>query len=218
MSSTMLSKRLAGFRSFVLDTVPPPARLLEVGCGGGTLALALAADGYDVTAVDPEAPEGSPFRRLRIEDYDDERPFEAVVASLSLHHVDDLPVSVNRIASLLPSGGLLLVDEFARERFTGATARWYHLQRLALAAAGGDAGEVPAAFEDWERRWHERHGHIFTLGDVRDALAVRFDEQSFEWRPYLYSYHLDDALEPLERAMIDAGGLEATGARYRGRI
>jgi len=218
VSPPRLSKRLSGFRSFVRDTVPPPARLLEVGCGRGTLALALGADGYDVTAVDPQAPEGSPFRRLRIEDYDDERPFDAVVASLSLHHVDDLSVAVDRIASLLPSGGLLLVDEFARERFTGATARWYHLQRLALAAAGGDAGEVPAAFEDWERRWQERHGHIFALGEVRDALAVRFDEQRFEWQPYLYSYHLDDALEPLERAMIDAGGLEATGARYQGRV
>src|SRR5262245_35563501 len=153
MSSPRLSKRLAGVRSFALDTVPPPARLLEVGCGGGTLALALAADGYDITAVDPQAPEAPPFRRLRIEVYDDERPFDAVVASLSLHHVDDLRAAVDRIAALLRPGGLLLVDEFARERFTGATARWYHLQRLALAAAGGDAGEVPAAFDDWERRW-----------------------------------------------------------------
>src|SRR5262245_61470673 len=152
MSSPSLSKRLAGFRSFVLDTVSPPARLLEVGCGNGTFALALAADGYEVTAVDPKAPEGMPFRRMRIEDYDDERPFDAVVASLSLHHVDDLRGAVDRIASLLRPGGFVLVDEFARERFTGATARWYHLQRLALAAAGGDAGEVPAAFDDWERR------------------------------------------------------------------
>ena len=83
MGPPALSKRLAGFRSFVLETVPPPARLLEVGCGRGTLALALLADGYDMTAVDPSAPEGAPFRRTRIEALEDDRLFDAVVASVS---------------------------------------------------------------------------------------------------------------------------------------
>ena len=130
--------------------------------------------------------------------------------------MDDLPVAVDRIASLLPAGGLLLVDEFARERFTGATARWYHLQRLALAAAGGDAGE-PGRLRGLGEPLAERHGHIFTLGEVRDHSRCASTSE-LRWRPYLYSYHLDDALEPLERAMIDAGGLEATGARYQGRV
>jgi 2-polyprenyl-3-methyl-5-hydroxy-6-metoxy-1,4-benzoquinol methylase len=52
---------------FVLLQLPsPPARVLEVGCGKGELARALAGEGYDVVAVDPEAPEGSIFRRTTI--------------------------------------------------------------------------------------------------------------------------------------------------------
>ena len=44
---------------FVLDQVGlPPDRVLEVGCGEGELAHALARAGYSVTAIDPQAPEG----------------------------------------------------------------------------------------------------------------------------------------------------------------
>jgi SAM-dependent methyltransferase len=217
VSGASLPARLGDFRAFVVDTVhPATARILEVGCGSGALADALAEAGYDVTAVDPNAPDGARFRRGRIEDFMDDQLYDAVVASLSLHHVDDLDATVDRVADLLPPGGPLLVDEFARERFTGATAEWYYLQRRALAAVGGDAGEVPDDFESWQRRWFERHGHIHTLADVRAALARRFDERRFDWRPYLYSYHLDDALEPLERSLIAQGLLTATGCRYLG--
>src|SRR5919202_5559733 len=60
-------------------------RVLEVGCGSGELARALADAGHDVTAIDPEAPEGPLFRRVTLEAFDDPRPFDAVVASRSLH-------------------------------------------------------------------------------------------------------------------------------------
>ena len=36
----------------------PPARVLEVGCGHGALAYAMARLGHDVLAIDPRAPEG----------------------------------------------------------------------------------------------------------------------------------------------------------------
>lgn len=54
----------------------PPARVLEVGCGGGGLARALAADGYDLVAVDPNAPAGPIFRRTTLESLEDEEPFD----------------------------------------------------------------------------------------------------------------------------------------------
>jgi len=47
---------------------PPPARVLDVGCGQGALTTALAVDGYDVLGIDPLAPEGECFRRILLED------------------------------------------------------------------------------------------------------------------------------------------------------
>ncbi len=76
---------------FVLDQVgPPPARVLEVGCGEGELAHVLTRAGHSVTAIDPRAPEGPIFRRVGIEGFTDPDPFDYVVASLSLHQVEDL--------------------------------------------------------------------------------------------------------------------------------
>jgi 2-polyprenyl-3-methyl-5-hydroxy-6-metoxy-1,4-benzoquinol methylase len=47
----MWQQRVEGF---VLDQVGlPPARVLEVGCGEGELAHALARTGHSVTAIDP---------------------------------------------------------------------------------------------------------------------------------------------------------------------
>ena len=56
------------FAQFVLTQLPPPpARVLEVGCGDeGGVAYALDAAGYDVLGIDPHAPDGPLFRRTTI--------------------------------------------------------------------------------------------------------------------------------------------------------
>ncbi len=46
------------------------------------------------------------------------------MASTSLHHVTDLAGVLNQIAAMLVPGGLLVVVEWAWERFDEATARW----------------------------------------------------------------------------------------------
>jgi 2-polyprenyl-3-methyl-5-hydroxy-6-metoxy-1,4-benzoquinol methylase len=114
------------FESFILTHVRlPSAAILEVGCGGGDLARSLADAGHRVTAIDPDAPEGALFRRVSLEEFDEAGPFEAVVASRSLHHVPDLDAAVEKIDSLLVRGGLILLDDYAKERFDGRTAAWY---------------------------------------------------------------------------------------------
>ena len=43
----------AAWRALMLDLLPPaPARVADLGCGTGTLALLLTEEGYDVTGVD----------------------------------------------------------------------------------------------------------------------------------------------------------------------
>jgi SAM-dependent methyltransferase len=108
---------------FVLSQLPPaPARVLEVGCGEGELARALADAGYDVVAIDPEAPEGPIFRRTTIEAFVEPGPFDAVVASLSLHHVHDLGGVLDKLVRLLD--GPLILNEHAWDRLEPMTPEW----------------------------------------------------------------------------------------------
>ena len=90
---------------------------------------------------------------------------------------------------------------------TGAapTTTWWWRQRQALAAAGlGPDPAEPAAHD---------LADIFTWEAVREALGARFDEESVQRVEYLYRFETHPALQPLERAMIDAGAIKPTGVR-----
>jgi 2-polyprenyl-3-methyl-5-hydroxy-6-metoxy-1,4-benzoquinol methylase len=113
-------------QDFVAAHLPqPPARVLEVGCGAGHLARRLAELGNDVTAIDPDAPEGAIFRKVSLEDFAEPGLFDAVVASRSLHHVPDVTAALTKIHDLLRAGGLLILNEFAWDQLNEVTARWY---------------------------------------------------------------------------------------------
>jgi SAM-dependent methyltransferase len=203
--------------AFVRDQLPsPPASVLEVGCGEGNLARELDVAGYDVVAIDPEAPPGEIFRSVRLEDFDGTGPFAVIVASLSLHHIEDVGAAVDKIAGLLAPGGLLVLNEWDRDRFGGATARWYFHQRQALAALGREHAEIEPTFEEWWPEWHERRSDVHPYATLRPELDRRFSERLCEWVPYLYGYRLGGEVEPLERALIASGEIEAVGFRYVG--
>ena len=189
--------------SFVrAELPPPPARVLEVGCGDGALARALAAAGYELLAIDPAAPAGPIFRRTTIEALRDPGPFDAVVASRALHHVDDLDVALAKIARLAP---LLVLDEFAWDRLDEPTGRWYDEQRAR-------ADDPPPPASEWRRKHRGLHG----FDALTEALARHFVERSFARVPYLYRYlHLPE-LEPREAELIAAGEIEALAFRYVG--
>ena len=181
--------------------LPPPARILEVGCGGGALALSLAANGYDVVAVDPKAPEGAIFRRTTIEELADEGPFDAALASLSLHHIHDLGVALDKVCSLLRAAAPFLVREFAWDLVDEPTARWDYARR------GNEGGLA---------EWRDEHDDLHGFDALRSALDSRFRERSFEWTPYLAEYQGTDAQEAEERRLIEAGEIRAVGFVYVG--
>ena len=202
---------------FVLEQLPPPpASVLEVGCGQGELARELERAGYRVVAIDPEAPAGPIFRAVRLEEFDEAGPFDAVVASLSLHHISDLGAAVAKIAALLAPEGVFVLNEWDRDRFARATAHWYFHQRQALAALGREHAEIEPTFEEWWPEWRERRSDVHPYRSMQPELDRHFSERLFEWVPYLYGYRLGGELEPLERALIATGEIEAVGFRYVG--
>jgi len=213
--STIVSQ--STFLGFAREHLPPlPARVLEVGCGQGELTTALSVAGYDALGIDPLAPSGALFRRLKLEDVEETEPFDAIVAAFSLHHISDLDAGLDKIALLLEPSGVLVVDEFAWDRLDETTLDWYYGQRRALAAAGH--GSPPASHDDLRREWEAEHLGLHGFTALRQGLEARFDERVFAWTPHLHRTLAGVATEVLEQALIDAGAIQALGFRYAGVV
>jgi ubiquinone/menaquinone biosynthesis C-methylase UbiE len=210
----------AALERFVLEHLPPPpSRVLEVGCGAGDLARTMAAAGHEVVALDPEAPEGAIFRRVRLEEFSDERGFEAAVASRSLHHIEDLDGAIARLTSLLHPGSPLVVNEFAWDRFDEATASWYlgrmrELGNDAAAPVGPEATASLAACREW---WRAEHDDLHGFAEMRAALDRRFAERHLSWHAYLYR-DLTETDRAEEERLIESGEIRAVGFRFVGEL
>jgi SAM-dependent methyltransferase len=198
------------FEAYVVSQLSgPPGRVLEVGCGReGGVAPALAEAGYDVLAIDPEAPEGALYRRVTLEELDDPGPFDAVVAGRVLHHVHPLGPALDKLALLAP---LLIVDEFAWNHMDEPTVDWYEAHHRLLRATGREPNGPPH-LEEW--RW--RHSDLHPFETLRAELDARYEERHAEWRPYLYLWLGGPASESLESTLIASGAIRPIGFRYAG--
>lgn len=123
--------------SAALEGVPPPARLLDLGCGNGWTAGLLAARGYDVLGVDPspmgvaEARKGYPAARFEeASAYDDLAAafglFDVIVSLEVVEHLMSPKTFAERLAGCLKPGGRAIVS----------TPYHGYLKNLALAVAG----------------------------------------------------------------------------------
>lgn len=162
---------------FVRENLPaPPAHVVEIGCGSlGGFVPALAAVGYHAVGVDPEAPEGALFHQLAFEQFAAEppavAPADVVIASLSLHHVDDPAVVLDAVVGLLAPGGVVVVLEWASERFDEATARWC-FARL---------GAPPGVAHDHDQDDHDSHSWLHHLADQWRASSNPWDVYFEGW-------------------------------------
>jgi SAM-dependent methyltransferase len=217
---------LAAIWPFVRGQLPgAPARVLEVGCGTlGGFVPALVDAGYDAVGVDPEAPEGDRYRRVEVERYEPPWPVDAVVASTSLHHVADLDEVLDRLEGLVVPGGVLVVAEWAWERFDEATARWC-FARLVPPDPGGEPSwlhrhqERWAAsgrpWDDYVRAWATEEGLHPGEAIVR-GLDARFRRRLHAEGPFYFG-DLTATSEAEEQAAIDAGQIRAGGIRHVAR-
>lgn len=102
-------------------------RVLDIGCGGGILAEALAREGAQVTAIDatPEAISAAKthaahsrleiaYHVSTIERFKTAKPFDIVIASEVLEHVANPEAFLQGAAGQLRQGGIMIVTTFNR--------------------------------------------------------------------------------------------------------
>lgn len=160
------------YLDLLVAAVPPPARLLEVGCGIGSDGLALLELGYDVTFADFDNPstrylrwrlERRGFPNQRVLDLDREAPpdaFDLAYAFDVVEHVDD------------PFGFLARMEAAARLVAVNLLAPMddgvpLHTRALPVRAL---LGHVARRRVLRYRLWHER-SHV-VLYDRRPATGV----------------------------------------------
>ena len=158
-----------GEADFVTTLDPPPASVLDAGCGTGRLAIELARRGCDAVGVDLDADMLAYARRRAPEltwvhgdlaSVELGRTFDAVVMIgnvLVFCRPDDRPQIVGNLARHIAPGGVLVTGN-AVER--GADA--FHPDELdRYAAAAGLAAE--GRFSTWERDRDDRGRYAVTV-------------------------------------------------------
>ena len=110
---------------YLLMMPPPPARVVEFGCGTGWLSLIIAERGYDVVGVDisPDAIAiAEQLRREReiggvafqVADYEGVRidpPADCVVFHDALHHAESEAAAMRAAFAALKPGGMMICIE-----------------------------------------------------------------------------------------------------------
>ena len=119
------SRNLASF----LNLLPPQARIMELGCGGGRDAAVMITAGFDVDPTDgtPEIARiaeerlGRPVRVMYFDTLDAVETYDAIWANASLLHVprSSLPQILALVCKALKPGGL----HFASYKGGGAEGR-----------------------------------------------------------------------------------------------
>ena len=122
---------------FLLAHCPPPATVLDVGCGTGTLAARLSDSGYDVVGLDPSrgmlevlrerAPGVEAVHGSATEIPFSDGEFDLSLSVATLHHIADR-VEVRRALAEMtrvvrPGGHVLVWDHNPRNPY------WPHLMR-----------------------------------------------------------------------------------------
>jgi SAM-dependent methyltransferase len=149
---------LAEMVAWVTSLTPKGGRVLEIGCGDGTITRELAALGLEVVGVDPSAAEGPNIQSIGFEQLD-AAPFDVVFASVSLHHLADLDVASQALNRLTKPETVMAVREFDKDLVGDrATLEWCFHQRRAMAAVSSPSAKDQHDQQDPRRGHEQQHG------------------------------------------------------------
>jgi SAM-dependent methyltransferase len=176
------------------------SRILDLGCGDGGLVDRLTELGFDPIGVDPHAPAHPRLVQARIEDATGLGEFDAITATMSLHHAE-LPDVLQAINGHLRPDGRLFVSEFTWDAYDERAAAW---------VADHDRSDTDNSIAGWQRE----HDGLHTWATVREALSNCFTPTLEVGRPYLARMLRRRDLEADEHALIDARLLPAIGIWY----
>jgi SAM-dependent methyltransferase len=196
-----------------------PARVVELGCGPlGGFVPRLRASGYDAVGVDPKAPEEAEYHRVEFEQVDLASGANAVVASVSLHHVGDPAEVLDRVAATLTPGGTVVVVEWAWEDFDESTAEW------AFRRLGSEEGWLRRRRDEWLESgepwstflqgWAREHG-LHSAQTLLSLLDERFERRQLLRGPYVFA-DLPSTSPEEEQQAIDGGEIRAIRVDYAG--
>jgi SAM-dependent methyltransferase len=124
---------LINVSAFMALMRPPPARIVEFGCGTGWLSLLFAERGYEVVGVDisPDAI-ALAERRLatasfRVADYEEVRidpPADYVIFHDALHHAESEAAAMRAAhAALAPGGTVICIEPGDGHRLAASSVR-----------------------------------------------------------------------------------------------
>lgn len=121
---------------FALRYLPPNGRVLDLGCGDGTITHAIAQKSSEVVAFDVSeaaielARQKHPapnitYRCGAVEEAELQGPFDEVTMFEVLEHVFDADAVLTKIRSLLRTGGVLVLSTPNRARLDPILLTWY---------------------------------------------------------------------------------------------
>jgi len=181
----------------VAAALPAGARVLDIGCGDGSLVDRLAELGFDALGVDPAAPARPRLVREPVEHVRDLGAFDAVTAVMALHHAQ-LDAVTSAVSTLLRPHGRLFVYDFDWQAYDDPAATW--LTRH-------DSPDADNSVTGWQRE----HGDLHPGTEIKVALTAHFEPLLETRRPYLARMLKRHDLETAERALIDIQALPALG-------
>lgn len=180
---------------------------LELGCGEGDLALAIARRGVEITGIDlsearvargrEHAKQQGLERLARFETGDlnqrrlPERTYACVIAHDALHHILELDDLLDRVARALRPGGTLLVSDFRG-------AGW--LEKIATAAAVAILPTRQSYATKWRLRGRLR-ALLASERSKREALARGGAETLHDASPF--EGVSQDSIEPAIRRRFE---------------
>ena len=185
------------YESFLLTQLPAPCtRVLEIGCGAGRLARAIAGRGATVTAIDA-SPEMIRLARQRSRDHAriewvcgdflvhsmGSEAYDCVVSVATLHHLPAEP-TLARIRTLVKPGGSLVIHDV---RTIAGMSDW--LMSGLAAVFNGDAvwwiRDHLRGHRALRDAWRD-HGigeRYLTLAEVRTLCETTLPGARVYWHP-----------------------------------